>query len=335
MSPRLPAPADAIRPMHSNLHRRLIRQHPGLFVAMRDTAVTCPLGERGIESCAGWDGLLESLCIQLRRREMLGDPPIRFLHVKEKLGLLRIYFSRPASVAQVDLIQRAEVLSGEICWVCGAPCTPPSGVGRHDGACGLHGGAQVEPCAKSVDAMVDLARRYSRSRRDAIQAFGHWLLAAAPSFRIPLRAAPQTSGRSEFAFEGFPDLLRGCVLDDGSISVDAVRNGRTVDALLSTDLRQDIGPDHLAWMGRPQPEAISTDSGMHSGTVDFEILLRWVNTRLATAKYLGVLDSPADSTAAGLYGDLIDLREDLGEVAEVIELPGSMTDWWEPQDSPS
>lgn len=311
------------------IQNRLARQHPGLFAALRGAAPPCPLGERGIETCDGWDGVVAELCIQLRRREMLGDPPIQFLQVKEKMGLLRVYVSRPASDAQIAVIRRFEACSAEVCWVCGATCMPPHGDGPHDGACGLHGGARIEPSPRALDAMTTLAERLERSPRGIDRAFANWMRDAGPSFRVPLCALTQASRQTRFSFDGYPNLLRGLLLDNGSVVIEVERNGRTVDTLLSTDLYKFDDPKPLPLRERRERDETAFGHDPKLVGEHFEMLLHWVNTRLSTATHLGMIDMPRRSTAAGLYSDLIDLREDLGASATVIDLPSPKAGWLE------
>ena len=312
---------------HCRIQNRLTRQHPGLFAALRGAAPPCPLGDRGIETCDGWDALVESLCIQLRRRELLGDPPILFLQLKEKMGLLRVYVSRPASDAQIEVIRRFDAYSGEVCWVCGAVCMPPHGRNIHDGACGLHGGASVDPSPGALAAMTSLAERLERSPRAVDHAFANWLRDAAPSFRVPLCVSTEAGPQTRFCFEGYPKFLRGLLLDDGSIAADIKRNGRTVHALLSTDMWKKADLETATLQKRRTHDEVTTGHDQKAVVEDFEILLHWVNTRLSTSTHLGVIDMPRQSTAAGLYSDLVDLHEDLGASASVIDLPWPKTGW--------
>lgn len=108
---------------------RLIGLHPALF---RATPLPCPS-----RLPVGWFALLDSLCCQIELLlDLDGASRFRPLQIKEKLGLLRIYFayvevskSSPEGEAQAvvsreqisALIDRAVERSELTCCECGAP----------------------------------------------------------------------------------------------------------------------------------------------------------------------------------------------------------------------
>jgi len=85
------------------------------------------------------------------------------------------------------------------------------------------------------------------------------------------------------------------------------RKGRVIDLLLSLD-------------GCPPKNSFESSADEQTFEPDFEVLLLWVNTRLACARWLGILELEGGSTAAGLFVEREELYADLGVGAEAVAL---------------
>lgn len=86
------------------------------------------LAHASIECGTGWLPLLQRLCAQLAELEQQSGLPVLLSQIKEKYGVLRIYYDQaPAGVDA--LIEAAEAESQRICELCGKPGSPCSGRG--------------------------------------------------------------------------------------------------------------------------------------------------------------------------------------------------------------
>lgn len=89
--------------------------------ALRDAFPALFPGRCPISCGRGWSGLLHTLCGELQRQtDQHGAPQVIVYEVKEKYGSL-CFNTRGASQLQDALIVFAELLSDQMCEVCGAP----------------------------------------------------------------------------------------------------------------------------------------------------------------------------------------------------------------------
>lgn len=104
-----------------NWKTELIQAHRDLFAPPCDSALTV----RGAPECGpGWHDLLDRMCARIRTAVRSGGT-FRFSQIKEKYGILRVYWSgrlSPKATIQVEeAIALAEARSATCCEVCGAP----------------------------------------------------------------------------------------------------------------------------------------------------------------------------------------------------------------------
>ncbi len=293
--------------MPSLTWRRLIRTHPELFRHINEAPPIWPISERGIECDEGWFGLLEALCADLRARTRTGDPRLQFRQIKEKFSRLRIYHSRPVSCPQKALIRNAERLSAYICRRCGAKCPSLPGPVPAEALCALHGGAQPTPAEPPPSTIGDINKACASSPHPAHRALARWLKDAWPSFRLPPRLQSFDGQTMKLSFRRAPTGLSIQVYAEGGIDPVLKRKGRVVDLLLSLD-------------GCPQMNSFESLADEQTFEPDFESLLLWINTRLACARWLGILELEGGSTAAGLFDEREELYADLGVGAEAVAL---------------
>jgi len=71
----------------------------------------------GHEHLKGWDGLVDQMLLELREI----DPDIKIVQIKEKFGLLRVYFDTLSGrYNELEaIIDKYEALSGQTCESCG------------------------------------------------------------------------------------------------------------------------------------------------------------------------------------------------------------------------
>ena len=102
--------------MKAELQEKLVDKYPSLFIYLTEHGsgdLLLPICF-GLEVGDGWYDLLDGLFAAMVQ---LGED-VRLTQVKEKFGRLRVYIDG-GSDAVHDLIDEHEVLSGEICEVCG------------------------------------------------------------------------------------------------------------------------------------------------------------------------------------------------------------------------
>jgi hypothetical protein len=76
----------------------------------------------GIECGDGWFDLLYELCHHIEERlRLAGNPEFTFDQIKEKFGLIRIYYSGYHADEISTLIDWAEKVSAKTCEQCGKP----------------------------------------------------------------------------------------------------------------------------------------------------------------------------------------------------------------------
>jgi len=109
----------------------------------------------------------------------------------------------------------------------------------------------------------------------------------------------------KLSFRRAPTGLSIQVYAEGGIDAVLKRKGRVVDLLLSLD-------------GYPPKNSFESSADEHTLEPDFAVLLLWVNTRLACARSLGVLELEGGSTAAGLFVEREKLYADLGVGADAV-----------------
>jgi hypothetical protein len=99
--------------MNKSLEKKLIDEFPSYFPGIYgDPKKTCMAW--GCDHGDGWFGILWNCCMKLREA---GESNFRFLQIKEKFGLLRLYYS--GGTKAEDIIREAEKESGKVCEHCG------------------------------------------------------------------------------------------------------------------------------------------------------------------------------------------------------------------------
>lgn len=98
----------------------LVESHPDLFGAPSGS----PQSAEGLPECEeGWWPILETACIRIRKAKKFGYGSFRFSQIRQKKGILRIYWTgRLSSRADAKVrtaIERAEARSGCTCEICG------------------------------------------------------------------------------------------------------------------------------------------------------------------------------------------------------------------------
>jgi hypothetical protein len=114
--------------MKLELQYQLFMKYPKIL--FKDLSTQFPIDQRGIECDDGWYSLIDKTCEEVQylidksqdnkkffsRKNVISQ--VRFLQVKEKFGLLRIYYS-PTNNRISDIINFAENLSASVCEICG------------------------------------------------------------------------------------------------------------------------------------------------------------------------------------------------------------------------
>ena len=104
--------------MRPELEEKLFADFPTLF-ANREIPQS-PMAF-GIECGDGWHGILRCACRRISFHEaMAGRSEFRFAQVKEKWGILRLYYSGGDGFV-TGVIAMAEAMSSVTCERCGAP----------------------------------------------------------------------------------------------------------------------------------------------------------------------------------------------------------------------
>ena len=103
--------------MDKKLEKKLIDEFPTYFKDMYgDPKETCMAW--GCEHGDGWFGILYNLCQSIRH---VGPEEFHFRQIKEKFGILTIYYSCIGSAAEIrNLIDNAEKESAHVCERCGS-----------------------------------------------------------------------------------------------------------------------------------------------------------------------------------------------------------------------
>lgn len=106
--------------MDIELQKKLFENYPNLFENAKKTIYESCMAW-GITTGDGWFKILKELCEELSK--LNGN--VKFDQIKEKFGLLRIYYSCDSGLEeQVNkLISKAEYKSSLICENCGEPGT--------------------------------------------------------------------------------------------------------------------------------------------------------------------------------------------------------------------
>ena len=103
--------------MRPELTERLVVRHPALLAMPIGTVIA----QRGIECGNGWHGLIDDTLTAIEKHcASIGTEPPGITQIKEKLGLLRIYF-RPYDEGIGSILHAAEQRSASICEQCGRP----------------------------------------------------------------------------------------------------------------------------------------------------------------------------------------------------------------------
>jgi len=119
--------------MKKELEDKLFEKYPQIFPKGRDVDIQENLMCFGFEHGSGWYNILDNLFQKIT--DLLVEPnKIKMIQVKEKFGLLRVYFDQINCSEDIynkiyDLINEAEEQSGKTCEVCGkeAKCTSNGG----------------------------------------------------------------------------------------------------------------------------------------------------------------------------------------------------------------
>jgi hypothetical protein len=125
--------------MEINREAELFTRYPKIFAEAQLPSEESAMG-RGIECGDGWFGLIDALCQYLQETTDRGlEPQIVAIQVKEKLGGLRFYVrGSQASRSQRGAIAFAELLSQQLCEICGAWGATISATGNLRTRCGVH-----------------------------------------------------------------------------------------------------------------------------------------------------------------------------------------------------
>ena len=108
--------------MSPKLQNKLYKKYSDLFIDRKEPATKscmcwgCDVGD-------GWFTLLNILCQSIADHVKTLDkkkkiPPVKFLQVKEKFSLLRIYVENGDEIVN-NMVNFAETMSGHICETCG------------------------------------------------------------------------------------------------------------------------------------------------------------------------------------------------------------------------
>lgn len=100
--------------MELDAEKQLFSKYPELFANVGQP-MSCM--NFGIECGSGWSRIIHSAC------ECLEDTGVRFDQIKEKFGLLRIYYTAKKDTDGFvsGVIRMAESISGKTCEQCGNP----------------------------------------------------------------------------------------------------------------------------------------------------------------------------------------------------------------------
>lgn len=150
----LPHGRRAMSPTHQ---LDLVQRHPGLYRRADDRPVSSctPFAREGFACGDGWFGIIDRLSGKLA-----ADPNLVVSQLKEKMGLLTVYFEpgEPASseieAATDRALEEARAESGQTCEICGEP---------GEIAARLRGWISVRcvPC-ESLDDMEEACRRLAK-----------------------------------------------------------------------------------------------------------------------------------------------------------------------------
>jgi hypothetical protein len=121
--------------MKQELQDQLFKKYPKIL--FKEEPAQFPIDQRGIECDDGWYSLIDKVCEEVqylidrsndyklpRWKQFLQFPnprviqQVRFVQIKEKFGLLRIYHT-PTNNIIYTIINFAENLSASICEICG------------------------------------------------------------------------------------------------------------------------------------------------------------------------------------------------------------------------
>ena len=103
--------------MRPELTEGLVARHPALLSMPKGTVIA----QRGIECGDGWHDLIDDTLTAIEKHcASIGSKPPGITQIKEKLGLLRIYF-RPYDEGIEAILHAAEQRSASICEQCGRP----------------------------------------------------------------------------------------------------------------------------------------------------------------------------------------------------------------------
>ena len=103
--------------MSTELTQRLVARHPALLAMPEDSVVP----QRGVECGDGWHDLIDEARTAIEKHcASINTKPPGVLQIKEKLGLLRVYF-RPYDDVIGSILHAAERNSAMSCEQCGRP----------------------------------------------------------------------------------------------------------------------------------------------------------------------------------------------------------------------
>jgi hypothetical protein len=104
--------------MNKKLEEKLYRKYPALFEQRRLPVSESAMGW-GCQCGDGWYRLIDDICDEIRLSVKAKEAPnIQFTTVKEKFGLLRMYFT-PSNEVVHRIIDKGGFLSSRICEICG------------------------------------------------------------------------------------------------------------------------------------------------------------------------------------------------------------------------
>jgi hypothetical protein len=106
--------------MNDDLEKKLVERFPTLFRQVGKTPMESCMAF-GCDCGNGWYRVLYDLCLKIESLDP--EKTFQFEQIKEKWGLLRVYYTTGAgcdSKAIGDAIDEAEVLSGKYCEACGS-----------------------------------------------------------------------------------------------------------------------------------------------------------------------------------------------------------------------
>ena len=103
--------------MSPELTKRLVARHPALLAMPEDSVIL----QRGVECGDGWYDLIDGALTAIEKHcATVNAKPLAILQIKQKIGLLRIYF-RPYDEIIRSIIDDAERNSAMTCEQCGRP----------------------------------------------------------------------------------------------------------------------------------------------------------------------------------------------------------------------